>query len=92
MIRLIFLENVTKMRSRCYPVHFDPLESRKCNVNASRPGKEKHYTEDTSLQAQIQLASSAVLYTKLNAGFVKMQLSLTGGLWFAAGICLKGTS
>lgn len=56
------------------------------------PGKEKHYTKVTSLQAQIQLASSALLYIKLNAGLVNMQLSLTGGLWFAADICLKGTS
>lgn len=49
-------------------------------MQCQQPGKEKHYTQVTSLQAQIQLASSAALYIKLNAGFVKMQLSLAGGL------------
>lgn len=67
-------------KSRSYSIHFNSLESCKCNVNENRPGKEKHYTKVTSLQAQVQLASSSLLCIKLNAGLVNMQLSLTGGL------------
>lgn len=79
MISLILREGDQK-KPRNYSVHFNSLKSHKCNVNENRPGKEKHYTKVTSLQAQIQLASSALLYIKLNAGLVNMQLSLIGGL------------
>lgn len=75
-----FLRQGDHKKSESYSTHFNSLESRKCNVNENRPGKEKHYTKVTSLQAQIQLASSVLLYIKLNAGLVNMQLSLTGGL------------
>lgn len=79
MIRPSFSRQGDQKKSRGYSAHFNSSEFHKCNTNENQE-KKKHYTKVTSLQAKIQLASSALLYIKLNAGLVNMQLSLTGGL------------